>query len=239
MLPAEIEQKLRARLDFNQHRRDKWIQDRAAEIPSGAMVLDVGAGSCPYRHEFAHCVYISQDARGLEDHQLRDKGYGAIDITSDIANIPVEDHSFDVVLCTEVLEHVPEPISALKEFARVLRPGGRLIVTAPLGSGLHQQPFHFYGGYTPFWYLKFLPAVGFSSISIEPNGGFFEHFGQESRRLAAIVSDYHRGSLWAAPLKVIFGVFFGYALPMFCHSLSSWDLTKDFTVGYFVTAQKS
>lgn len=78
----------------------------------------------------------------------------------------MEDASFDVVLCTEVLEHEPEPIRAVHEFARIVRPGGKLLLTAPLGSGLHQDPFHFYGGYTPYWYRRFLTEAGFDNIEV-------------------------------------------------------------------------
>jgi ubiquinone/menaquinone biosynthesis C-methylase UbiE len=92
---------------------------------------------------------------------------------SDIVSIPVEDASFDAILCTEVLEHVPEPIRAIKEFARILKPGGTLFLTAPLGSGIHQDPYHFYGGYTPYWYRKFLTQNNFEGLKIEANGGFF------------------------------------------------------------------
>ncbi len=92
----------------------------------------------------------------MQDAQLRHGGYAAIDYVCDITQIPVEPATFDVVLCTEVLEHHPEPINVVAELARVLKPGGVLLLTAPLGSGIHQEPYHFYGGYTPFWYRRFL-----------------------------------------------------------------------------------
>ncbi len=86
-----------------------------------------------------------------------------MDYVSDITDIPVHDESFDVIICTEVLEHVPEPIKTVQEFSRIIRPGGQLFITAPLGCGLHQVPYIFYGGYTPYWYEKFLPEYGFEN----------------------------------------------------------------------------
>src|SRR6266536_2810951 len=133
---------------FNQYERDVWIARQAALVPTGSTVLDVGAGSCPYRELFSHCVYKTQDFVKLERSQLRGSaGYGEIDYVCNAISIPVEDNSFDAVLCTEVIEHVPEPIKVINEIARILKPGGRVILTAPLGSGLHQTPHHYYGGY--------------------------------------------------------------------------------------------
>ena len=176
---------------FNQYERDRWVTAEAAKIPGGSRVLDVGAGSCPYRRLFSHCDYKTHDFQQLQPNQLLGKsGYGQIDYVGDIAMIPVPSESFDVLLCTEVLEHVPEPIRAVKEFARILNPSGKLLLTAPLGSGLHQEPYHFYGGYTPYWYRKFLSEVGFEQIIVQPNGGFFAHFGQESLRFAVLMAPW-------------------------------------------------
>jgi len=63
-----------------------------------------------------------------------------VDVISDITSIPLPDASFDACLCTEVLEHLPHPIEALRELARLLRPGGRLILTAPFCSLTHFSP---------------------------------------------------------------------------------------------------
>jgi SAM-dependent methyltransferase len=131
--------------DFNQMNRNKWVIEKAKTISAGSKVLDVGAGTCPYKYLFNHCDYKTHDFKKYEGVKLNgEQDYGKIDYVSDIVNIPIEDNSFDVVLCTEVLEHVPEPIKALEEMSRLLKPGGRLLITAPLGSGLHQLPYHYY-----------------------------------------------------------------------------------------------
>jgi len=151
-------------LAFNLRNRDRWIVEQAAKVPAGSRVLDVGAGSAPYRALFAHCDYKTQDFAQLKDEQLRHGGYAPIDVVSEANAIPVADAGFDVIVCTEVLEHVPEPIAVVREFGRIVAPGGCLILTAPLGSGIHQEPYHFYGGYTPYWYQRFLGDAGFESI---------------------------------------------------------------------------
>ncbi len=167
---------------FNIENRNNWVAAQAAQIPAGARVLDVGAGMGPYRQMFSHCSYFTQDF----GKELATIGkYTTLDYESDITAIPVPDNSFDVILCTEVLEHAPEPIKAVFEMARILRPGGRLLLTAPLGSALHQEPYHFYGGFTPHWYRLFLAQAGFEVVSIEPNQGFFSGFGQESLRYSS------------------------------------------------------
>ena len=231
--------------NFNQVERDRWVRQQAALVPSGSRVLDVGAGSAPYRADFAHCQYRTQDFAQLQTDQLRDKqGYSRLDFECDIAHIPVDDNSFDVVLCTEVLEHVPEPIEAIGEISRVLRPGGSLILSAPLGSGLHQSPYHFYGGYTPYWYRHFLAENGFEQIAIERNGGFFKHYGQESIRLARLLNPIRLSRNWLfrlawLPLWLLLLPWFAIVCPLFCHFADRWDEEGGLTVGYHVTARKT
>jgi SAM-dependent methyltransferase len=230
--------------NFNLVERDRWVARQAAAVPPGSRVLDVGAGSCPYRRHFKRCNYETQDFVALSPEQLRDKqGYGQIDYICDATDIPVEGGAFDVVLCTEVLEHVPDPVGVVRELGRVLRPGGTLLLTAPLGSGLHQVPFHFYGGYTPYWYCKTLQEAGFDQIRIEANGGFFKHYGQETIRLAKLTAP----NRVAAPFlfKILWTPFWLAALPwmivvcpLLAHYFDRFDEKQEFTIGYHVSATK-
>ena len=125
-----------ALFEYAQVARDRWIRSMAAELSDTARVLDVGAGEARYRADFAHCQYKTQDfAEYDSESDATTTGswtYGEIDYVCDIYEIPVEAGSFDVVICTEVLEHVLEPIRAIAEISRVLAPGGRLYLSAPM-----------------------------------------------------------------------------------------------------------
>lgn len=244
-MPRRLKDMLKASplFAFNALERDRWVNRQARSLAPGSLVLDIGAGSCPYRALFTHCEYFSQDFCQLKDGQSRLGGYGSIDYVCDVTRIPVQDNSMDAILCTEVLEHLPDPCAAVKEMARMLKPGGKLIVTAPLGAGIHQEPYHYYGGFTPFWYQKFLAEAGFDNVSIEANHGFFKFFSQEALRFLKLSSP-SRVTLpvWArllwAPFWVMLLPFFGGVLPLLCHYLDPLDRERAFTVGFHVTATK-
>lgn len=228
-------------LNFNLVNRNEWVAAQARAVEPRSRVLDVGAGSAPYRGAFAHCDYRTHDFAKLTPDQILNGAYSHIDYVSDARALPVEDGSFDVILCTEVLEHVPEPIEVVKEFSRVLRAGGRLILTAPLGSGLHQEPFHFYGGYTPFWYHTFLQQAGFVDINVESNCGSFRFFGQEALRFARDSAPWRLPMPWALravwlPFWALLFPVLALAMPAVGALLDRYDRDKRFTVGYHVTA---
>src|SRR5579859_6405359 len=86
------------------------------QLNSGESILDVGAGDCPYRGVFANFTYKSADFANTDYHQFNE-----IDYICAADAIPVSEKSFEAILCTEVLEHVPDPKSVLIEFNRVLK----------------------------------------------------------------------------------------------------------------------
>ena len=226
---------------FNLSERSRFVAAQARIIEWGSRVLDVGAGKGRYRSLFSHCDYKTQDF-GKEPGTIGE--YTELDYESDITSIPVDDGSFDVILCTEVLEHVPEPIIAVKELARIIKPGGLLILTAPLGSFLHQEPYHYYGGYTPHWYRKFLPEAGFSVISIEANRGFFSWFGQESQRFSILLDPRKTmGSGWSWPLLTLLWLitfpFCWFLFPMVGRVLDRLGFERMATVGYHVVRKEN
>jgi len=136
---------------------------------------------------------------------LQTKGWDTsrIDLVSDITEIPAPDASFDAILCSEVLEHVPEPGHALDEFTRLLKPGGVLILTAPFASNVHMAPYHFCSGFSKYWYQHHLEQRGFEIEPLVANGDWYALLRQEISRLGGL--ERTRGS-WSWPFAYAYSL---------------------------------
>ena len=194
-----ILQSLRPPVGINSERsRESWLEKMLLDIPPNSRILDAGAGTQRYRKYCGHLDYVSQDFGEYDGKgdgaalQTGEFDYGKLDIVSDITSIPELDSSFDAIMCIEVLEHLPNPVEAIKEFARLLKPNGHLIITAPFCSLTHFAPYHFSTGFTKYWYERHLAEFNFNSIEIIPNGNFFESVAQEVYRISTISSRYSR-----------------------------------------------
>jgi SAM-dependent methyltransferase len=178
--------------------RDAWVAEALTALPPGARLLDAGAGECQYKKHCGHLKYVAQDnsvydGKGDTGLQTGTWDFSKIDIVSDVVDIPEPDASFDAVLCTEVLEHLPDPVRALDEMARLLRPGGTFIITAPFWSLTHFAPYHYATGFNRYFYEFHLGRLGFDIVEMTPNGNFFECVGQELRRVADMAQRFSGG----------------------------------------------
>ncbi len=118
-------------------------------------LLDVGCGSKPYRRSFSVTDYI-----GLEVDTPRNRAAGYADAFYDGKTFPFGKEDFDSVFASQVLEHVFEPNEFLGEIRRVLKPGGRLLLTVPFVWDEHEQP-HDYARYSSFGLAHLLSKNGF------------------------------------------------------------------------------
>ena len=194
--------------NVNEANRQQWLARTLSALPPGMQLLDAGAGELKNRVHCAHLDYVSQDfgeytGGGTEGLSSSPWDASKVDIISDITSIPEPDASFDAILCSEVLEHVPEPTHALDEFQRLLKPGGQLILTAPFGSNVHMAPYHFCSGFSRYWYEHHLPARGFEITELTANGDWFALLRQEITRLGGM--ERSKGN-WTWPLAYLYAL---------------------------------
>lgn len=122
-------------------------------------LLDVGCGSKPYRSLFKVTEYVGLDIDSPVSRQR-----GVADVFYSGQDFPFEAQSFDAVLCNQVLEHVFNPDEFLAEIERVLRPGGKLLLTVPFVWDEHEQPWD-YARYSSFGLKALLEKQGFRIVS--------------------------------------------------------------------------
>lgn len=132
----------------------KSIKRNATNITG--IVLDFGCGSSPYRNLFNYKKYIRVDFIN-EGHPNQNN---EIDVFYDGKKLPFDSMYFDSIICTEVLEHVPNTKEIMRELYRVLKPGGRAIFTIPFVWNEHEIPYDFYR-FTQFGIAKKLEEAGF------------------------------------------------------------------------------
>lgn len=185
----------------NQKNIDEWVEKTLKSLPAGSRILDAGSGELRCKKYCSHLTYVSQDfaqydgigdGKGLHTDKW---DQSKLDIISDITKIPEKDNSFDAIMCIGVFEHIPDPILTIKEFSRLLKPGGHLIITAPFCSLTHFAPFHFYSGFNRYFFERFMPENGFHICELVVNGNFFEYLAQELRRLPEVENDYSDGTV--------------------------------------------
>ncbi|MHB9019329.1 MAG: class I SAM-dependent methyltransferase [Minisyncoccota bacterium] len=147
----------------------KFINEKISIIAEEKDVLDIGGGGrftkwlAEYKNLFLNTNYKTFDF---------DKSTGA-DIVGDIHKIPLKDGDVDAIICSSVLEHVENPMLAIKEMYRILKPSGKLFVYVPSIYPYHARKDH----YSDYWrfFEDTLRAMlkDFSSVEIVKFGGYF------------------------------------------------------------------
>jgi len=132
-------------------------------------LIDLGCGSKPYENLFLVDEYIGVDIK-ISGH---DHGDSKIDVFYDGETLPFSDNEFDSALSSETFEHVPNPERIAQELHRVLKPGGKLLLTVPFVWPEHEMPYDFCR-FTAIGIEKILTNSGFKVIDIKRSGTFGE-----------------------------------------------------------------
>lgn len=148
----------------------------AVQIPmlGEGKILDFGCGAKPYRQMFSPTSdYIGVDLEN-SGHDHRNE---RIDVLYDGQTLPFLDCQFDAIFSSEVMEHVFVPERITAELYRVLKPGGRLLLTVPFSWAEHEAPWD-YARYTSFGMRALLERHGFRIVALEKTGNDFQAIGQ-------------------------------------------------------------
>lgn len=144
--------------------------DRNIPQHAGGRLIDLGCGKAPL---FGHYRdYVSEVT--CVDWAEPAEGQSYLDRSCDLGKpLPFATKAFDTVILSDVLEHVPDPGLLWSEMARLLSPGGKLLMNTPFFYCLHEQP-HDYYRFTAHALRRFAEANGFEVLSLEPIGGTIE-----------------------------------------------------------------
>jgi SAM-dependent methyltransferase len=143
--------------------RDALVSTRGRYVQEGARILDVGAGAMPYYPLFADLAseYVGNDVEARP----------GLTSVSPIEALDLPDASFDVVLCTQVLEHVRHPQQALAEIARVLSPGGHVLLTTHGVYPHHPDPGDYWRWTQQGFEAMFEDAKDLTLVELRPLAG--------------------------------------------------------------------
>jgi len=233
-------------LDPENGRIPAFLAEEAERFSADAVVLDAGAGKKPYKPLFSALRYESCDMPG---------GFypEAHDFECFLDDIPRDDGYYDAVVLTQVLEHVPDPLAVLTEIRRVLKPGGRLLLSVPLTAPLHGEPWHFFH-FTHHGIQQLAAQTGYTLSTIEKVGGAFWVLGKRLpdafRKLFKQYDPFRakkRGldpvfcvlmNLLLAPLYLLAYLPSAYLLRPLFYWLDRLDREKSFTLGYTAVLEK-
>ena len=132
--------------------------------------MDFGCGSKPYKSLFNNVAeYIGVDYDSPGHSHANEQ----IDVFYDGKHLPFPDNHFDSIFSTEVFEHIFNLPDILRELNRVLKPGGRILITCPFAICEHEVPNDF-ARYTSFAMKDMLEKNGFSVLHLDKSGNSVE-----------------------------------------------------------------
>lgn len=233
-VPSWIPEWLKRRIEVDIYALRDFGEQIGTTVAQGAYVLDAGAGEGQFRSNLTHARYIGVDL-AVGDAKW---DYSGLDAISDLVSLPFKGEAFDAAVCTQVLEHVPEPLQVLQEIHRVLRPGGHLFLSVPQSWHQHQKPYDFYR-YTSYGLQYLLDQAGMRVQSLVPIGGYFWFLSFQLQNINFwLFPRGMPGRRWTWPLRAFLGLLFQLALPAALFHLDRLDRQKDETLGYLCIATK-
>jgi len=199
------------------------------QVKSG-MILDVGCGMKPYKS----LLNASGSAYYGTDYPLTMKGsYGKstkADFFSESTLLPFNNNTFDTLLSTQMLEHVSDPKKVIQEMGRVLKPGGIMILSAPMTWPLHEEPYDFFR-YTLHGLRHLLQKANFEILDEIPRGNNFT-------TMAQMLLDTQLDNTSQSFPKRLYSLILSLAVNQLCSVINLFQPAQRLCLGWVMVAKK-
>lgn len=195
-------------------------------IKENDSVFDIGCGNKPFE-KYIRFLTKNGKYQGCDAVQSSEQ---KVDIICEATNIPEQSGKYDIVICTQVIEHVFDHAKLLSEAYRLLKPGGHIILSGPFIWMLHEEPYDFFR-FTKYGFAKLFENAGFIIKEEKANGGKFAALGQ---LIIHILCNGHSRNFFLKNIRAV-KIFL-------CNILFTWldEHNKDesYTLNYVLVGQK-
>lgn len=228
-LPAKFHE----RLQIERYPVLHFIRERAMPLMKpGMKVLDAGSG-----REHEQLLRTELIATGATLHTCDFCAGPGVDFVADVSDLPFEEGSYEIVLSTQVLEHVKDPQKVVQEMARVLKPGGQLFLTTPQSSPLHNLPYNFFN-FTNLGLRLLFENAGLEVTKEEPQGGYYILLAYQLNWFVREVKRSSLPSVLKLPLLMISRILFGFITKIPLIWLDRFDPEPLNTLGWNIQGTK-
>jgi len=158
------------------------------------------------------------------------------DIVASVEDIPVQDNFYDSIICTQVIGDIADPCKVIKEFSRILKIGGAILLSESFMNEMHNEPLD-YWRFTKYGMRYLFESNGFEIVKIEQIGGFFAVVAQNKIRYFIDRLDLYNSKklrFFLRPILNIYGKFM-----LFLDNLDKSEANNKYAIGWLVIARKT
>ncbi|MCX6848281.1 MAG: class I SAM-dependent methyltransferase [Verrucomicrobia bacterium] len=229
-----LPRRLHERLQLDRYPILNFIRKEALpQMRQGMKVLDAGSGRLPEQTLRGEILET-----GAVLHTLDFCAGEGVDFVGDVSALPFEDESYDIVLSTQVLEHVQDPQKVCLEMARVLKPDGHLFLTTPQSSPIHNEPWNYFN-FTHYGLTLLFEKAGLKVVKKEAQGGHFVMIAYQLHWTVRCLQNCGAPKALKVPLVLMAKVFFGFFTKVPLLWLDRFDTKRLNTQGWNFHGQKN
>nr|WP_129730477.1 class I SAM-dependent methyltransferase [Parabacteroides goldsteinii] len=150
-------------------------------------IFDIGCGNKPFE-DYIRKLTNNNSLSSYVGCDVVQSSNNKVDIICEAADIPIVSSKYDVVICTQVIEHVFNHSKVFEEAYRILKPGGIFIVSSNFIWEMHEVPYDYFR-FTKYGFRSLLVNSGFEIVEERANGGKWAVLGQLLLQISWIMHD--------------------------------------------------